>query len=238
MACIMACVPAPEERLQIDVPDRGPVSGDYARPAGARSTIVVAHGAGAGMDHPFMAGFTRAMNDEGVATLRFNFPYMERGSRAPDRAPVAIAAWRAAFEAARERARSGGTGDASEPVWASGKSFGGRMASMAVADGMPSAGLVFLGYPLHPPGKPERVRDEHLYEIQVPMLFLQGTRDPFATPEVLEPVIAKLGDLATLHPVEGGGHSFEVKGPRRDPREVAAGLAPIAAAFMREHGGA
>jgi uncharacterized protein len=233
MACIMARVTTPEERVEFDVPDKGIVSGAYARPTGARSTIVVAHGAGAGMDHPFMAGFTRAMNDETVATLRFNFPYIERGSRSPDRAPVAIDAWRAAFDVARSR-----TGSEDEPVWASGKSFGGRIASMAVADGMPAAGLVFLGYPLHPPGKPERVRDEHLYGITGPMLFLQGTRDPFATPEVLGPVIAKLGDIATLVPIEGGGHSLETRGPKRDPREVAAGVAPVVAAFMRDHGGA
>ena len=153
--------------------------------------------------------------------------------RAPDRAPVAIAAWRAAFEAARTRSDG-----ADEPVWASGKSFGGRMASMAVAEGMPAAGLVFLGYPLHAPGKPDRVRDEHLYSIGVPMLFLQGTRDPFATGEVLEPVISKLGSKAALHPIEGGGHSFEVRGAKRDPAATAASVAPIVTAFMREHGGA
>jgi len=224
-------MPAPEERLTFAVPDKGEVSGVYARPGRAFATIVVAHGAGAGMEHPFMSGFTRAMNDEGVATLRFNFPYIERGSRSPDRAPVAIEAWRAAFEVASARAKG------KEPVWASGKSFGGRMASMAVAEGMPASGLVFLGYPLHPPGKPERVRDEHLYGIEVPMLFIEGTRDPFATSDVLASVLAKLGERATLHRVEGGGHSFETPGPKRDPREVAADLAPVAAAFMREHVG-
>jgi uncharacterized protein len=233
MAFMMACMSTPEERVKIEVPEKGPVSGAYARPTGARSTIVVAHGAGAGMEHPFMVGFTRAMNDGGVASLRFNFPYMEGGTkRAPDRPPVAIAAWEAAFGFAR--ARAGGDG---EPIWASGKSFGGRMASMAVAEGMPAAGLVFLGYPLHPPGKPDRVRADHLASITVPMLFLQGTRDPFATPAVLEPTIAELS-LATLHPVEGGGHSFEVRGATRDPRATAATLAPIVVAFMREHGGA
>jgi uncharacterized protein len=224
----------PEERVQIDVPEKGPVSGIYARPAGARSTIVVAHGAGAGMDHPFMVGFTQAMNEEGVATLRFNFPYMEgEKKRAPDRAPVAIAAWQAAFELARSRSSA-----PDEPIWASGKSFGGRMASMAVGEGMAASGLVFLGYPLHPPGKPERVRAEHLYEIEVPMLFLQGTRDPFATPEVLQPVIAKLSPKAVLHPIEGGGHSLEVRGAKRDPSATAASVAAVVAAFMREHGGA
>lgn len=222
----MACVPTPEERLAIDVPDAGSVGGAYARPSGADLSIVVAHGAGVGMDHPFMVGFSRAMNDLGVATLRFNFPYMEAGRRSPDRPPVAIAAWRAAFDAAVARAHAG------EPVWASGKSFGGRMASVAVAEGMPAAGLVFLGYPLHPPGKPASVRDEHLYGIEVPMLFLQGTKDPFATPAVLGPVIERLGARATLHAVEGGGHSLE-RSRKDDPRETGAALAPIAAGFMR-----
>ena len=223
----MACVPTPEERLAIDVPDAGAVSGAYARPAGADRSIVIAHGAGAGMDHPFMVGFSRAMNDLGMATLRFNFLYMEAGRRSPDRPPVAIAAWRAAFENAVARAPVG------EPVWASGKSFGGRMASVAVAEGMAAAGLVFLGYPLHPPGKPDRIRDEHLYGIEVPMLFLQGTKDPFATPAVLGPVIERLGDRATLHVIEGGGHSLE-RSRKDDPRETGASVAPIAADFMRE----
>ncbi len=223
----MARMPIPEERFTVQVPDRGDVSAAYARPTDAVASIVVAHGAGAGMDHPFMVGFTRAINEEGVAALRFNFPYLERGSRSPDRAPVAIEAWRAVFAAAVARSPRG------EAVWAGGKSFGGRMASMAVAEGMAAAGLIFLGYPLHPPGKPERVRDEHLYDIHVPMLFLEGTADPFATPPVLEPVLAKLGSRATLHPVEGGGHSFEVRGGPRDPRAVAAALAPVVAAFIR-----
>ncbi len=218
---------APEERIAIAVPDRGDVSGVYARPAGADATIVVAHGAGAGMEHPFMVGFTRGMNGEGVATLRFNFPYLEAGRHSPDRAPVAIAAWRAAFGSAAARAPS------REPVWASGKSFGGRMASMAVAEGMPAAGLVFLGYPFHPPGKPERVRDEHLYEIAVPMLFIQGTSDPFASSAVVAPVLQRLGDRAEYHPIEGGGHSFEVRGARRDPSATAEALAPVVAAFVR-----
>jgi len=227
MACIMACVPTLEERLTIDVPDAGTVSGVYARPAGADRSIVVAHGAGAGMDHPFTVGFSRGMNDLGVATLRFNFLYMEAGRRSPDRQPVAVATWRAAFDIAVERA------PAREPVWASGKSFGGRMASVAVAEGMPAAGLVFLGYPLHPPGKPDRVRDEHLYGIEVPMLFLQGSKDPFATPAVLGPVVDRLGTRATLHVVDGGGHSLE-RSRKDDPRETGAGLAAIAADFMRE----
>ena len=198
----------------------------YARPTDPLVTLVLAHGAGAGMDHPFMVGFARAMNDLGVATLRFNFPYIESGRRAPDPAPYLQETWMAAFGAARARANG-------EPVWAGGKSLGGRIASMAVADdGMAAAGLVFLGYPLHPPGKPERIRDEHLYRIEVPMIFVEGTRDPFATPELLAGVLLKLGDRADLISIEGGDHSMNVKGPKRDAREVAAGLAePVAAAI-------
>jgi uncharacterized protein len=223
---MMARVATPEERLTIEA-GRVRVSGTYARPAAPAATLVLAHGAGAGMDHPFMVGFARAANDEGIATLRFNFPYIENGRRAPDPAPFLQEAWLAAFATASARAKG-------EPVWAGGKSLGGRIASMAAADGMPAAGLVFLGYPLHPPGKPERIRDEHLYRIEVPMLFVEGTRDPFATPELLDGVIAKLGGHATLLPIEGGDHSFNVRGAKRDAREVGAALAPLVAAFIRE----
>jgi predicted alpha/beta-hydrolase family hydrolase len=123
------------------------------------------------------------------------------------------------------------------PVLVGGKSLGGRIASMCVADGMPAAGLVFLGYPLHPPGKPERIRDEHLYRISVPMLFLHGTRDPFADGALLSKVVRKLGDRATLVEVEGGDHSFNLRGPRADPREVGAGLAKLAAPFVERVAG-
>ncbi len=197
-------------------------------PADPLVTLVLAHGAGAGMDHPFMAGFARAMNDLGVATLRFNFPYIESrparaGSRAVPRGGVARGVRRG------ERTREGRTGMGGR------ESLGGRIASMAVADdGMAAAGLVFLGYPLHPPGKPERIRDEHLYRIDVPMIFVEGTRDPFATPELLAGVIAKLGDRAELISIEGGDHSMNVKGAKRDAREVAAGLAEPVSAAIRE----
>ena len=224
---MMSRMPFPEERFRIEVPARGEVGGAYARPGGASTTLVVAHGAGAGMDHPFLVGFSRAINDLGIASLRFNFPYMEARRRGTDTPAVAVAAWRAAFEVAAARAA------ATEPVWAGGKSFGGRMASMAVAEGMPAAGLIFLGYPLHPPGKPERVRADHLYEIKVPMLFVQGTADPFATPAVLEPVLARLKDRATLHQVEGG-HSLE-RSRGDDPREVGASIAPVVAEFIAGH---
>jgi uncharacterized protein len=218
----------PESSLSIDTA-RGAVSARFSAPPDPFATIAVAHGAGAGMEHPFIVGFARASVGEGLATLRFNFPYLEAGRRSPDPERALRDAWRAAFAAAAARS-------AGRPVWAGGKSLGGRIASMAVADAeIPAAGLVFLGYPLHPPGKHDRVRDEHLYRIEVPMLFLQGTEDPFANAELLAGVVDRLGDRAEIVWFEGGGHSFEVRGRKRDPREVGASLASHAAAFIRKH---
>lgn len=202
------------------------ISALHIRPDSPFATLVVAHGAGAGMEHPFLQGFAKAMADEGVATLRFNFPYREAGRRFPDRPPLAIATWRAVMDKAAELGEG-------EPLWAAGKSFGGRMASMAVAEGMHASGLVYLGYPLHAPGKPEKLRDEHLYGVTTPMLFLQGTRDTFATPELLESVVEKIGPTASLQWSEGGDHSFAVKGVKRGASETGASLAPAVAAFLR-----
>jgi hypothetical protein len=189
--------------------------------------LVVAHGAGSGMDHPFMAGFCDALADAGVAAMRFNFPYIEAGRRSPGSPKDAIAAFRTAVEAAT--ARAGG-----RPVFAGGKSYGGRISSMAAAEGMPAAGLVFLGYPLHPPGKSDQVRDAHLYDLAQPMLFLQGTKDPFATPDVLEPVLEKLGERANYAPFDGAGHSFE-RSRKDSPADNAAALVPFVVAFIRGH---
>lgn len=201
------------------------VSAAFAAPPDATAAIIVAHGAGAGMDHPFLTGFTNALNDGGVATLRFNFPYREAGKKFPDRPPAAIQAWRDAMEAAAART-------AGLPLWACGKSFGGRMASMAAAEGMPTAGLILLGYPLHPPGKPEKMRDEHLYGLTLPMLFLQGTRDPFALPGELEPVAERVGPNAVVQRIEGGNHSFEVRGNKRPPEQIGGELAGPVLAFV------
>ena len=205
----------------------------FARPDNPSAIVVVAHGAGAGMEHPFMLGFTDGLNSRGIATLRFNFPYREAGRKFPDRPPAAIATWRAVMAAAAERAAEhGDTG----PLWAAGKSFGGRMASMAVAEGMEAAGLVYLGYPLHAPGKPEKLRDGHLYGITIPMLFLQGSRDTFATPALLEDVVARVGPSAVLQWVDGGDHSFAVAGLKRSAAEVGASLAEPVARFIRASG--
>jgi hypothetical protein len=215
-----------EERFTLASPT-GDVSAVWTSATDDAPAMVVGHGAGAGMDHPFIVGFCRALADDGVSTLRFNFPYIEAGRRAPDRAPNAIGAFRAAVDAAASRA-----GD--RPVIGGGKSYGGRIASMAAAEGAPVAALAFLGYPLHPPGKHDQVRDEHLYGLEIPMLFLQGTKDAFADPEVLERVLARLGDRATHVSFEGAGHSFE-RSRKDDQRANGAALAPHVAAFVRDH---
>ena len=231
----MAGMAVTEQPLTIHLRDRSGrtrrLGAASAMPRGAVAALAVAPGAGAPIDHPFLAGFARAMNEAGVATLRFNFAYLEEGRRSPDPPEVLMAAWRVAFEAARERFPG-------LPVLAGGKSLGGRIASMCVAEGLPAAGLVFLGYPLHPPGRPERLRDGHLYRIRVPMLFLQGTRDPFARPDLLARVLARLGERATHVPVEGGDHSFRVRGSGADDRAIGAALVAHAAPFVRRVAGA
>ena len=221
---------APESRSRISLPSSGEVGAAWIRPRGATATLVVAHGAGAGMDHPFLVGFCRAMGEARVATMLFNFPYIERGRRSPDPERVLRETWLAAFEAASER-------ESGRRILAGGKSLGGRIASMCAADGMQAAGLVFLGYPLHAPGKTEKLRVEHLERILVPMLFLQGTRDSFANPDLLKKVLAKLGDRAVLEPVEGGDHSFRVRGVKADDREIGTALAGAAAPFVRRVAG-
>ncbi len=186
---------------------------------------VLAHGAGAGMRSAFMEGIAAALPPLGICVLRFEFPYMAAGKRAPDRPPVLLETWR--------RVRESGAGLAPGlPLVAGGRSMGGRIASMAVAEGMPADALVFFAYPLHPPGKPERLRDAHLYEVSAPMLFVQGSRDPFARPDLLAAVLARLGDRAQLLSIEGGDHSLRAPGGPRDGAAIAAGLAPAVAAFV------
>jgi predicted alpha/beta-hydrolase family hydrolase len=218
-----------ETSVTIETP-KGAVSGAFVEAPGSVATLALAPGAGSGFDHPFLTGFADAIAARGVSTLRFNFLYKERGRRSPDPEQTLRDAWLSAFDEATRRASGA-------PVFAGGKSLGGRIASMCVADGMPAEGLVFLGYPLHPPGKPERVRDEHLYRIRVPMLFLQGTRDPFADPRLLGRVLTKLGDRATHVEISGGDHSFRTPGKKPSDRDIGAGLAEPAAAFVHEVAG-
>ena len=183
----------------------GDVSGLLLRPADARLLYVLAHGAGAGMRHPFLESLAQRLADRSVATLRYQFPYMERRASRPDPPAVAAATVRAAVaEAARVAPGL--------PLVAGGKSFGGRMTSTAQAEDPLSGvrGLVFLGFPLHPPGRPGDKRAEHLAQVRIPMLFLQGDRDEFADLNLLKPVVKRLGAGATLYLVEGGDHSFHV----------------------------
>jgi predicted alpha/beta-hydrolase family hydrolase len=183
----------------------GDVSGLLLRPDSARLLYVLAHGAGAGMRHPFLESIAQLLAERSIATLRYQFPYMEQRARRPDPPAVAAATVRAVVAEAARLAPA-------LPLVAGGKSFGGRMTSIAQAE-EPLAGvrgLVFLGFPLHPPGRPADKRAEHLAQVRIPMLFLQGDRDEFADLTLLRPVVKQLGERATLHLVEGGDHSFHV----------------------------
>jgi predicted alpha/beta-hydrolase family hydrolase len=214
--------------LAIRLEDGQEVSGLLQAPSNARACCVLAHGAGAGMAHPFMASVADGLQERGIATLRYQFPYMERGSKRPDSPKLAQATVRAAVaEAARRIPETA--------LFAGGKSFGGRMSSQAQAAApLPQVrGLVFLGFPLHAAGQPSDERGAHLFDVRVPMLFLQGTRDELASLELLEPLVARLGASARLQLFEDADHSFHV--PARSGRkdaEVRAGLLDIAAEWM------
>ena len=216
--------------LRIHVGDAvGSVSGLLLRPADAWALYVLAHGAGAGMRHRFMDDIATALAKRGIATLRYQFPYFEAGSRRPDPPGVLEATVRAAVSAARERAPE-------MPVVAGGKSLGGRMTSNAMArrslEGV--RGLVFLGFPLHPARQPGVTRAEHLGRVEAPMLFLQGTRDDLADLGLITSVCAALGPTATLHVVEGADHSFGVlKRSGRTEAEVTDELALAIADWVR-----
>ena len=193
------------QELKLDIERIGTVSAILVQPVKARACYVLAHGAGAGMRHASMDKIAEGLADRGIATFRFNFPYMENKQGRPDQPAVAHAAIRAAVEEAA-RLCSG------MKLVAGGKSFGGRMTSQAQAKTpLPGVkGLAFLGFPLHADKKPSTERAEHLARVEIPMLFLQGTRDGLADLGLLKPVIAALGTKATLHEVEGGDHSFAV----------------------------
>jgi predicted alpha/beta-hydrolase family hydrolase len=185
---------------------------------------VFAHGAGAGMTHAFMAAVASGLAERHVATLRYQFPYMEKASKRPDPPGIAHAAVRAAVAAAAQNCPG-------LPLIAGGKSFGGRMTSQAQAKA-PLAGVVglaFFGFPLHAAGKPSSDRGDHLADVKIPMLFLQGTNDKLAELELLKPVVKKLGSRATLHLVEAADHSFHV--PARSGRKDAEVMIEVLDAF-------
>ena len=214
--------------LRISITPELSVSALLLRPDEPRACLVLAHGAGAGMHHSFMADLARELGARGIATLRYQFPYMEQGSKRPDSPAVAHQAVRAAVAEAHRRLPG-------VPLFAGGKSFGGRMTSQAQSgqamEGV--TGLVFVGFPLHPAGQPSTQRAEHLERVGVPMLFLQGTRDTLADLALIKGVVEQLTPRATLHIEEGADHSFHVlaRSGRRDA-EVMEAIADSAAAWM------
>ena len=191
--------------LTIKLPSGGTVSALLQKPADAKAGYVFAHGAGAGMDHAFMAAIAEGLAERDIATLRFNFPFMEQGSKRPDSPNVAHAAIRAAVaEAARQMP--------GVPLFAGGKSYGGRMTTQAqAAEPLPGLkGIVLAGFPLHPAGKPSTERAAHLASVKLPMLFLQGTRDALADLDLITQTTTSLGKRATLQIVDGADHAFHV----------------------------
>jgi len=215
------------EQLRFGVDGGVEVSALLSMPAKARRLLVLAHGAGAGMHHPFMEMLAGELASVGVATFRYQFPYMEERRRIPDSPAVLTAAVVAAVRAAAEAAPG-------LPLLAGGKSMGGRMTSQAAARHplVGVRGLVFFGFPLHPPGRPGTKRADHLAKVSMPMLFMQGTRDTFADIELLRPVCAKLGPQTTLHVIEKADHSFHVlRSSGRSDAEVLRELAETAVSW-------
>jgi uncharacterized protein len=221
--------PTTDRELTFEGP-RGTLSGLWRDAPNATAVLVVAHGAGNDMRNRFLDGVVEGVAAGGVSSMRFNFPFTEQGRRSPDRAPVLVEAWRAALAEAASHA--GGL-----PLAAGGKSMGGRMASMLAAedpDAFPGKALVFFGYPLHPPGRPDKPRVEHLGQIRVPMLFIQGTADGLASFGMIRDVVHGLGSRARLHVIESGDHSFRVRGKRRPDEEIGSELGEVAARFVIE----
>jgi uncharacterized protein len=220
------------ERLRFAVEGAGEVSAILMRPAAAQWLLALAHGAGAGMSHPFLEKLARELGEAGVATFRYQFPYMEQRRRAPDSPSVAAATVAAAVRAAAMAAPG-------LPLLAGGKSFGGRMSSQAASQGPLEGvrGLVFFGFPLHPPNKPSTKRAEHLEKVKIPMLFLQGTRDTLADLNLLRPICSSLGSRAQLHVIETADHSFHVlKSSGRSDAEVLHDLAQTTASWTERIG--
>lgn len=205
----------------------GQVSAIFERPTDAEVVLVLAHGAGAGMEHPFLVGLAKRLAERSVATLRYQFPYMEGGKRRTDPPGIAVSTVRAAVGAAKATAPD-------LQLFAGGKSFGGRMTSTAAAETLEGVlGLVFFGFPLHAPGKPGTERAAHLSSLGLPMLFLQGSRDAFARLELLRPVLSELGSMAELHLIEDADHGFRVpKRTGRSGEDVLEELASEAAGWM------
>jgi predicted alpha/beta-hydrolase family hydrolase len=210
----------------------GEVSAILRRGASSHALLVLAHGAGAGMRHPFLDDLSHRLAGRGLATFRYQFPYTEAGRRRPDRAPLLVTTVRAAVARAASL-------QPDLPLFAGGKSMGGRMSSLAFSEAPLDGvnGLVFFGFPLHPAGNPSTERAQHLSRVSVPMLFLQGTRDRLADLELLRPICSRLGPRARLHVLEGGDHSFAVlKRSGRTRDDILEELAKTAASWTKEVG--
>jgi predicted alpha/beta-hydrolase family hydrolase len=218
------------ESLRFEVDGAGGVSAILLEPANALWLLVLAHGAGAGMSHPFLAALAEQLAAAGIATFRYQFPYMEQRRRAPDAPAVLMNTVAAAVRAAAKEAPE-------LALLAGGKSMGGRMTSSAAAQGLLEGvrGLVFFGFPLHPPNRPGTKRADHLKDAGLPMLFLQGTRDSFADLKLLRRVVESLGSRATLHVMDTADHSFHVlKRARRSDDDVLRELAETTAAWAQK----
>jgi uncharacterized protein len=188
----------------------GEVSAMLMTPDNSEKLLVFAHGAGAGMTNSFMQKMSEQLAGHGIATFRYNFPYMEKKKKSPDPKGIVLSTIRSAVDEARKQLPG-------IPLFAGGKSFGGRMTSTAESENdLDVKGIVFFGFPLHPPGKPSDERAVHLNKVKVPMLFLQGTRDSLADLKLLLPVCKRLGKFAELYSIEGGDHSFRVRGKKED----------------------
>ncbi len=196
-----------------------------------QAAVILAHGAGSDKHHPFISFIHERLAERGFLSIKFNFPYKEQGRKAPDRMPVLMAAWRKIISAVRDDPEL-----SPGKLFLSGKSMGGRVASLLVAEGESCEGLVFLGYPLHPPGKPEKLRAGHFGSIQCPMLFIQGDRDRLCELELLRAQLDRLKVPVTLYVIEGGDHSFKVlKRLGRSEEEVWAEIAGVMTSWIEDH---
>lgn len=220
-----------EEYHLINVSDKLRISSAWLIPENYRAVLIIAHGAGNDMHSGFISFLHQTIAEQGILTVKFNFPYKELGRKAPDRPPVLESAWKTVIEAVLKKTQC-----PPEQVFLSGKSMGGRYASMVAAQNSDFGGLILFGYPLHPPGKPDQMRVEHLRRIQCPMLFFQGTRDTLCKLEKLRPVLETLKPHRVLHIIEGGDHSFKVlKKLNRSEQDVLSEVASKTVEWISQH---
>jgi uncharacterized protein len=219
------------QNLQIKINEKVAISSAWLIPKDFQAILIIAHGAGNDMHSDFISFLHQIIAGQGIMTVKFNFPYMEQGRKAPDRAPVLIATWQAVIDAVLEK-----TQFPPKQLFLSGKSMGGRYASMLAAEETAYGGLILYGYPLHPPGKPEKLRVGHLSSIPCPMLFFQGTRDSLCKLDILRENLRYLQPAPELHIIEGGDHSFKVlKRLNRSEQSVWQEIAEHSSQWMLQH---